>query len=290
MFWRLILSGRGEGARNMAIDEALLTAFGQAKANGEKPVPVVRFYGWQPACLSIGYAQKAEREIDFVGCEKLGVGWVRRPTGGRAILHEWGELTYSLVAAEDDPYLVGNLLTSYRKISEALLAGLTRLQVRAEAASEENVKAANFKRAYSAACFDAPSAYEVTFEGRKLIGSAQARRNGIFLQQGTILLKVAVERLFSAIKPPPKQTRSEAIAQVQSRLTDIETALGRPVGFEEAQAAFVAGFAAHFGIEFYPSDLTPLEQTLTDQLLAEKYANPTWNLTRQKPQIKGTKN
>jgi lipoyl(octanoyl) transferase len=271
----------------MAIDEALLEAFLQRQANGEKPLPILRFYGWQPACLSIGYAQKAEREIDFEGCAKLGINWVRRPTGGRAILHEMGELTYSLVASENDPMLSGNLLNSYRKISEALLAGLTNLQVSAQAATAENAKSASFNQAYSAACFDAPGAYEVTFEGRKLIGSAQARRRGAFLQQGTILLSVDVERLFTAIKPPLKQTRAQAIEQVQGRLVSIEEALGRLVGFEEAETAFTKGFAHYFGIGFEPSDLTATEHALTEQFLAEKYSNPAWNMIRQRPQISG---
>jgi lipoate-protein ligase A len=271
----------------MAIDEALLEAFLLAKQQGNLPRPVLRFYGWQPSCLSIGYAQKAEKEVDFEGCEKLGITWVRRPTGGRAILHEWGELTYSLVADEADPALSGNLLTSYRKISEALLAGLARLQVLAQSEGAEQAKVTALKSVYSAACFDAPSAYEITFDGRKLIGSAQARRHGAFLQQGTILLKVDVARLFTVIKPPLNQTREQAIAQVKSRLADMEEVLGRAVLFEEAQIAFAEGFGSRFGVELKPSELTPLEKELAEKVLAEKYANPVWNMTRQRPQIRG---
>ena len=153
----------------MALDEALLQHYVNSLVKGEHPAPTLRFYGWQPPCLSLGYAQRAEREVDFEGCTRLGVDWVRRPTGGRAILHDWSELTYSLTAMEHEPYLKGGVLESFRKISGALVEGLHRLGVEAETAGKEA------RGASTAACFDAPSAYEITFGGRKLIGSAQAR-------------------------------------------------------------------------------------------------------------------
>jgi lipoate-protein ligase A len=278
-YWRLIRSGHNPGSYNMALDEALLEIYGAVQAQGETPPAILRFYGWNPACLSIGYAQKAEREVDFEGVQKLGVDWVRRPTGGRAILHESTELTYSLVASTEQSEVAGSVLESYRLISEALLSGLKFLNIEAENAGKENSKV----HAATAACFDAPSAYEITIGGRKVIGSAQARRGNTLLQQGTILVEVDVVRLFTALKPPLKQSKEEAIEQVSARLTSLSEALSRPVGFSEAETAFIAGFSHTFNIELRESALTPQEAELAAKLTAEKYSGMEWNMTRQRP-------
>ncbi len=279
--WRLVLSGHSPGAWNMALDEALLESCITALARGEKPAPIIRFYGWQPACLSLGYAQKVEREVDLEGCAALGVDWVRRPTGGRAILHEATELTYTLVAPVDNEQVGGSVLESYRKISEGLLVGVQNLGITATTAGKEQSEAG--KNPATSACFDAPSAYEITHTGRKLIGSAQARRGGVLLQQGTILVTVDVARLFTALKPPLRQTREEAIQQVSARLTSLEQISGRVVAFEEAAQAFIRGLETHFGVTLQPHELSAEEQQLTARLVAEKYTNPDWNFTRQRP-------
>ncbi len=280
MDWRLIRSGRDRGAYNMALDEALWQHYADRLEAGERPAPLVRLYGWEPAALSLGYAQRAEREVDFEACARLGIDWVRRPTGGRAILHDWGELTYSLIAASDDPEFSGGVLESYRKISGALVEGLQGLGVAAELADKHR---RGEDGAATAACFDAPSAYEVTWQGRKLIGSAQARRRGALLQQGTILLTVDVEKLFTVLKPPPRTTQAEAIAQVAARLCSVEQATGRMVSFAEAENSFAIAFAAHFQAAPLESAPTEAEAALAHQLLTTKYANPAWNLERQRP-------
>ncbi len=277
--WRLLRSGRQSGPYNMALDEALLESYVGLIKEGERPAPTLRLYGWQPACLSLGYAQRAEREVDFESCGRSGIDWVRRPTGGRAILHDLGELTYSLTACEDDTRLGGSVLESYRKISGALVEGLARLDVKAETAAKE---ARGEQGAATAACFDAPSAYEITFEGRKLIGSAQARRSGALLQQGTILLSIDVERLFSVLKPPPRRSREEAIAQVRDRLVSIEEARSKAVSFEEAEAAFARAFADYFNTKLIESHPTSAQQILSEHLYHEKYQNPAWNMERQR--------
>lgn len=278
--WRLLRSGRSRGAYNMALDEALWQHYADALAKDERPAPILRLYGWQPAALSLGYAQRAEREVDFEACARLGIEWVRRPTGGRAILHDHTELTYSLIGASDDPHFSGGVLESYRKISGALVAGVARLGVVAQLAGKER---RGDKEAVSAACFDAPSAYEVTWEGRKIIGSAQARRGGAILQQGTILLGVDVEKLFAVLKPPPRTNRSEAIAQVAARLVSIEQARHTLVTYAEAEEAFAQAFAAHFGVKLLNYQPSETEASLTQQLESAKYDNPTWNLARQRP-------
>lgn len=278
--WRLILSGRNRGSYNMALDEALWQHFAAQSEAGENPSPILRFYGWQPAALSLGYAQRAEREINFKACEELGVEWVRRPTGGRAILHDFTELTYSLVGSVEDLQFSGGVLESYRKISGALVEGLRLVGVAAEMAEKDRRGHAD---AITSACFDAPSAYEITWQNRKIIGSAQARQHGALLQQGTILLSVDVDKLFKVLELPARLDRAKTIAQVAGRLTSIEEARQRPVSYDEAQQAFIQGFATHFRVVLSQNELNHAEATLALELQAAKYNNLAWNMERQRP-------
>lgn len=162
------------GARNMAVDEALMAA---ARA-GEV---VVRLYRWSPPCLSLGRNQRARGRFDRDAAEELGVDVVRRPTGGRSVYHH-RELTYA-VAAPADRW--GSLRESYRLVNRALLRGLAALGVEAEEAPAGGRAPGPSPRA----CFRDPLPGEIVVEGRKLVGSAQWRRDGALLQHGSILLR-----------------------------------------------------------------------------------------------------
>lgn len=119
--WRFIDSGEGSPSFNMALDEALL----DWNSEGKMP-PVIRFYGWNPATLSIGYFQKVEKEIDMEAVKQHGLGFVRRPTGGRGVLHEH-ELTYSVIVPEAHPEMPNTVTEAYRVISEGILKVFTDL-------------------------------------------------------------------------------------------------------------------------------------------------------------------
>lgn len=269
MAWRLLVDGVADGFTNMAVDEAILEAY----AAGEAP-PTLRFYRWEPACLSIGYFQRAAREVDTDACRRLGVDWVRRPTGGRAILHD-REVTYSVVAGEDDPLVSGSIRESYRKISTALVAGLRRLGVAAEMAPA-GLRGPGLG---SAACFDAPSDYEVTVDGRKLIGSAQVRRGGALLQHGAILLEVDVERQAEVLQPPPGMTKARLAALLRPRLVSLREALGREVRPEALVEALCEGFQEAWGISLEAGELTPWERARLPTLRA-RYRSTEWNFRR----------
>src|ERR1700693_6058709 len=164
--WRLLLDPPAAGAWNMAVDEVLL----DGSAAGSAP-PTLRFYQWAPPCLSLGYFQAFD-VVDVAGCRRLGVDVVRRPTGGRAILHD-RELTYSVALPlrllGDD----GAVLPSYHRLSLGLECGLKRLGVPVVLAPEA---AAQASPDHGPVCFDQPSAHEILLDGRKLVGSAQVRR------------------------------------------------------------------------------------------------------------------
>jgi lipoate-protein ligase A len=259
--WRLIIDDPCDGATNMARDEAIATVH----AAGATP-PTLRLYRWQPACLSLGRFQRSG-EIDREACARRSIAIVRRPSGGRALLHD-EELTYAIIVRDDHPLLGGeSILASYRQISLALRDGLRRLGVAAELTPVERERRAGG----SAACFDAPASYELTVVGRKIAGSAQTRRDGVLLQHGAIPLAPHANRLAALIRHPPEDLDAKMIA--------LSDACGQTVCFEELAEALVAGFAATWNIVFAPGALTDAEQQEV-RLRAEKYADSGWTFAR----------
>ena len=268
--WRLLNTGYADGPTNMAIDEAIMILHSQGRVT-----PTIRFYRWKPACLSIGYAQSMRKEVALERCQTAKVDVVRRPTGGRAILHD-RELTYSLVARDDNPLVSGGIVESYRKISEGIVRGLRLLGADAVAA-EHRVSPPVGK---TAACFDSPSHYEVTVAGRKIVGSAQMRRQGVVLQHGSLLLEVDAQRMFDLLCVPSEALRRQLAAEFRGQVVSLHEALGREVTFEEAAVAVATGFEAAFGIRLAPDALSVEEQDVAGRLRAEKYATDTWNFLR----------
>jgi lipoate-protein ligase A len=257
--WRLILHPPRDGARNMAIDEALLeeTAAGRS-------LPTLRLYAWEPPTLSLGFAQPAA-DVDRDALRRLGWGLVRRPTGGRAILHT-DELTYSITAPETDPLMQGGVLESYRRLSLGLLAGLRLLGVEVQADEGARGRAVR-----NPVCFEIPSQYEISAGGKKLIGSAQARRLGGVLQHGAFPLGGDLARILQALAGP--QIPPE---RVRRRAATLGELLGREVSWREAADAVARGFADTFAIEFRRGELTGREETRADELARGKYGAAEW--------------
>ncbi len=191
--WRLINTGVSDGAANMAVDEAIMRSVAEGMS-----LPTLRFYGWEPPCVSVGYSQSVRKEVDLDRCRERGYTWVRRPTGGLAILHI-DELTYSVVAPRGEARVAGDIITSYRRLSLGLVEGLRTLH---GGVVQADLMEADGGLEKSAACFDVPSHYEVTAYGRKLVGSAQVRRNGVVLQHGALPLEGDVARLVDVLALP----------------------------------------------------------------------------------------
>src|SRR6184192_491093 len=188
--WRLLLDPPAEGAWNMAVDEVLLDGV----AVGSAP-PTLRFYAWTPACLSLGYFQPFS-VVNLEGCRGLGIDIVRRPTGGRAILHD-RELTYSVALPASVLGRDAGILPSYRRLSLALQTGLRRLGIDVSLAPESE---APNRALHGPACFDRPSAHEILLRGRKLVGSAQVRRAGAPLQHGSILIEPQMATMVACLQ------------------------------------------------------------------------------------------
>ena len=182
MNWRLLDSGPNIGVYNMAVDEELL-----ARAQAGETTSTLRLYTWQPPAVSIGRFQKIETAVDIEACRQRGIDIVRRITGGRAVLHHQ-ELTYSIIARTDDPLFPTNVHGTYKIIAAGLLQGLRNLGIPAEMVSRSGRYAALVKKdSKDPACFSSPSWYEILVHNRKIIGSAQRRLSGAFLQHGSIL-------------------------------------------------------------------------------------------------------
>lgn len=247
--WRLILSGSARGAWNMAVDRAIL----EAVADEESP-PTFRLYAWDPPCLSLGHAQPAG-VIDESGLAAEGWDLVRRPTGGRALLHA-DELTYAIIAPILHPALSGGVVDSYRHLSQGLVAGLRALGIDPDPLSNATLSA---EERANPVCFEVPSAYEVTVRRRKLVGSAQLRRRQTALQHGSLPLRGDITRVIRGLRFERPVDRRQAAERLARHATTLEAELGRPVSWDEAARAMVDGFASALGLPFTPGDLTPSE-------------------------------
>ena len=265
--WRLLDTGEAPGAWNMAVDEALLLCVGSRGCP-----PAVRFFRWRPACLSLGYFQSARRDVDVERCRELGVDIVRRPTGGRAVFHHQ-EMTYSVAAPDGHPAVAGGVAAAYRSIAAGLVAGLRRLGADARLAPPLPPGVALPR---SGACFDAAAASEVTVRGRKMVGSAQVRRDGAVLQHGALLLDFDASLYLSLFRNGTQMPAEE----LDRRVISLREALGRTVAPEEVAGALREGFQEALGVSLEPGELCAEERHAADELMRRKYGNTEWNLRR----------
>lgn len=270
--WYFINSGPCSPSYNMALDEALL----DWHSEGLIP-PVIRFYEWNPATLSIGYFQTVEKEIDIEAVKRLGLGFVRRPTGGRGVLHEH-ELTYSVIVTESYPSMPATVTEAYRVISEGLLLGFQNLGLNAYfSVPNTDEQKENLKNPKSAVCFDAPSWYELVVEGKKVAGSAQTRQKGVILQHGAILLDLDEDKLIQTFKFASEEIREKVRKGLSQKAVSINKIISKPVTMEECKIAFKKGFADALEIELVEYNLTQEQKNYIKQLEVTRYANDKWN-------------
>lgn len=249
MTLRFIDTGAAAGALNMGIDEALLGSV----AAGESP-PTLRLYRWSPPCVTVGYFQSLEAELDLQACEAGGVDAVRRLTGGGAVFHE-DEITYSLVVPLGHALAPDDILESYRAICAGLLRGLAHLGI------EAAFKPIN----------------DIEVGGKKVSGNAQTRRRGCLLQHGTVLLDLETERMFSLLRVPAEKIKGRLIEDVKARVSSLRTILGREVTYAEAASALRRGFAEAWGAELEEGALTPPEAAEAARLAAGRFSQSEWN-------------
>ena len=268
--WNFINTGSHDPYYNMAMDEALLNFVSRGEID-----PVVRFYTWNPATLSVGYFQRLKKEIDIDKVKEKGFGLVRRQTGGRGVLHD-KELTYSVIVSEEHPNMPSTVTEAYRVISEGLLEGFKLLGFEAYFAiprsKEEREK---LKQPRSAICFDAPSWYELVVEGRKIAGSAQTRQKGVILQHGSLLQDVDVDELFDMFTFKNDRLKDKMKKAFVDKAVAINDIADRHITIEEMEKAFEEGFKKGLNIEFKPLILSDKQMEEVKEL-EEKYRSDEW--------------
>ncbi len=269
--WRLICSGRRPGAENMAVDESLL----MSHASGDSP-PVLRLYGWDPPALTIGYFQSHAGQVDEDGCRRHGFDWVRRPTGGRAVLHQH-ELTYAVVVSQG--LLKGSVLQTYQVLSMSLLSGLRCLGVDAELTEVRRVTRRE-RQLSSAACFDSATPHELAVDGRKVVGSAQVRQRGVLLQHGSVPLELDRAAVVDCLNLGSDAVRGRVLRTLESKAAGLNEVSSEPIDYCSLARALQTGFEETLGVSFERGGLTAVEKRRVEELIRDKYGTDEWNRAR----------
>jgi lipoate-protein ligase A len=269
MIWRLLNYRSYSAFENMAIDEAIF----RDTIKNKKP-PTLRFFGWRPAAVSIGYFQELKNEIHFNRCRLSGVDIVRRMTGGKAVYHS-DEITYSLTAGNSDKLFPDNIIGTYEKISLCLARGLSLLGIKAHLAKAGSPGKDSDK---TSCCFSVPFGNELLVAGRKICGSAQMRTHGGFLQHGSLLMT------FDPVETAALILSSQALEpaeKLRCSVTAVNEVIPSPVSAETLCTVLQKGFSDELGIGLSEGTLTPTEKALSDQLV-KKYESDAWNWERKK--------
>ena len=285
MKWRIITDRPRSGAENMAVDEAILES-----VVNKSSAPVIRFYSWSSPCVTIGYFQRMYEAIDVDEVDVNSLDLVRRPTGGRAILHS-DELTYSLTAPLSEFDDCKSVLETYLKINCGLAMGFRDYGINVELAPSDDhdvrtpeallsslkyVSQSQVFRPHvkSAACFDTPAPYELVFHGRKVAGSAQTRRRDVLLQQGSIPFSMDYCLMKKLFRMSCQEADMLAMGTVAVR--DIS----QEVNWLNLASHLVNGLARALNVQTEDSDLTSREMEKAYELLEEKYLCHEWTFKR----------
>lgn len=253
----------------MALDAAILAAVGR-----QESLPTLRLYRWTPPCLSLGYSQPFS-DVDIHRLQSRGWDVVRRPTGGRAILHT-DELTYAVIGPRSDPRLDGGLMESYRRISSALYHALESLGLPVEVHTGKNPLAH-----HQPVCFENPSDFEITVGGKKIIGSAQARKKEGILQHGSLPLSGDLTRITQALVYASEGDRSAAGRILLEKAVTVSAVLGRSVSWTAAAEAFIQSFTEVLNLDLIEGRLTPREYDEANELAETQFGPSEWTRGKQ---------
>jgi len=264
--WRLIVNGYLDGHSNMAIDEAM-TRFANDYRNN--PNPTLRTYRWRPFAISLGYNQSVN-EIDLNRCRQDGIDVVARPTGGRAILHAQ-ELTYAVVIPYQSMFFDKSITKVYEILSRAIVAGLKELGVGVEFERASSTPRDFSKGKYSMFCFASSVQYEISWQGRKLVGSAQRRLGNTILQHGSILIGPDHLRLVNYLSYS-KDRQEEVLRHLQDRTVHLNELANGDITFNDVHLALCRGFEKQLGIQFIQGELDSQEMDIVDSLIKARRA------------------
>lgn len=287
--WRFVQDGPCNAFANMAVDEAVLTHC----IDGVSPA-TLRFYEWEKPSISIGYAMNAEAEANLPLCREKDVPVVRRITGGGLVFHKC-DITYTVVFPED--FGIGgrgsgkrlSVLESYRLVNRALAEGLQKLGI-VTSLLERDYSTAGSRQQTANVCFSNPTVYDILHVGRKLAGSAQRRKKGWVLHQGSMLFSCDFVTMCPFASPAPSGQDISAAADrcaegdsMQRTAICLEEILGRKPDRGHIVPVLAESFAQALGIEMGRGELSAFELETAERLREEKYSTDDWNLHRTVP-------
>jgi lipoyl(octanoyl) transferase len=260
---RLIYDDSRQGSYNMACDELLFERLKSATSP-----PTLRFYDWTNPTISLGYFQKIN-EFDLTRIRKKQFDLVRRPTGGRGVLH-WDEVTFCLtITAGND-----GLWDIFRKIHESISYGLNLLHIPAKVLPAAKID--NEKKLRTASCFASPARYELTLGGKKVAGSAQKKDRDFLLIHGSIPIIPHFKELFETLVFPDEETRTKAYNQAMKKMTSIFDWTKKIYNEKELQQSIVKGFREKWDMELAKSLINTIEEEEIKSLIKEKYESDEW--------------
>ncbi len=262
--WRFINSGLCSASYNMALDEAIAASV----RKGDSP-PTLRLYAWDRPSVSLGCFQKT-RDVNIEYCQNRDIPIVRRPTGGRAILHS-KELTYSFSAKTDNELFSKGIFDSYKKISAALHLALSKIGLSAESRlirENHQLSIAN-RQSKSPLCFQSASYGEITINKRKVVGSAQKRWSDGLLQQGSVPYSIEESEIQKIFRIQSPKDIKVAMAGLKDMIPDLND--------KEFREIIKASFEKTFDIQFISALPSQEEAALALKLESEKYRAPEWN-------------
>jgi len=262
--WRLILSNKSDPYVNMAIDEALL----QNYTYGES-LPTLRVYGWEPAGITLGSSQKVDSTLNLAECRKDKIDFVRRMTGGEAILHD-NDISYSLICSARDLNIPGSIKKSFRIITSFVTNTFRLLKLKPNYAGDEENYAHSDPSEF---CFATTEQFDILVQGKKLGGNAQKRIRDVIFQHGSIPIELDFERI--------NRYFHEDLSGLDKKVISLNDALGRQIGFSETSKLLVESFKTTFSVTLNRAPLTEAEIDLSHTLLEEKYKTKQWNYFRR---------
>lgn len=273
--WCFLDTGFNDAAVNMALDESLLNWHSE----GSIP-PTLRFYGWAKPSLSVGRFQEVDTVIDFNALQKYGCQFVRRLTGGSAVLHD-DELTYSLVLSEQHPSIPKSVRDAYYILSKGVLEGYHNLGIQADYAIPEK----SIEKGRTTVCFEEPAYYEMVVNGKKISGNAQTRIKNVLLQHGSIPMRIDTQMLFDLFRFPSEEVRQEKRSAFADKAITINQITNKVYKYGMLKEAFRKGFQTGLDIKLNPLQLSEKQWEEVYHLAKSKYTSESWNMLETKRSV-----
>ncbi len=272
--WRLIDLTYDTGPVQLATSEAVLDAV----RSGLAP-PTLRFYSWSEPVVILGVGQSGS-DLDLAACEAHGCRVLRRISGGTAVYHDADELSFEITVPAGHRLGPPDVRLAYARFAEVLSDALSRIGVATRVVEAAEAATRPSEPLLRPACFAALSPYELLASERKLVGLAQVRRGGATIQHGAIYRQFDVEKLSRVLVGPTAELAERRRVALADRVTDLETAAGRPVDLREVSDVIRAAFAEVTGQPLEVGELTEAEREESIRLAREKYGSADWTFRR----------